>query len=144
MTALLHGANIVHDVGFMDAGLQGSLPLIAMCNDILGFLRASTAGVVVNDETLALDLIDELGPTGTYMGHDHTVRHFKEAYYSKLIDKNPYSVWQKRGSQSMEQRAAKMVDDILAKHQPEPLPEEVQKAIHDVVVREQARIDQKK
>lgn len=144
MTALLHGANIVHDVGFMDAGLQGSLPLIAMCNDILGFLRASTAGVVVNDETLALDLIDELGPTGTYMGHDHTVRHFKEAYYSKLIDKNPYSVWQKRGSQSMEQRAGKMVDDILAKHQPAQLPETVQKAIHAVVMREQARVDQKK
>ncbi len=144
MTALLHGANIVHDVGFMDAGLQGSLQLIAMCNDILGFLRAATAGVVVNDETLALDVIDELGPTGSYMGHDHTVRHFKEAYYSKLIDKNPFSVWQKRGSTSMEQRAAKMIDDILAKHQPQPLSKEIQKAIHAVVVREQARIDKQK
>jgi len=144
MTALLHGANIVHDVGFMDAGLQGSLQLIAMCNDILGFLRAATAGVVVNDETLALDVIDELGPTGSYMGHDHTVRHYKDAYYSKLIDKNPYSVWQKRGATSMEQRAAKMVDDILAKHQPQPLSEEIRKTIHEVVVREQARIDQLK
>jgi trimethylamine--corrinoid protein Co-methyltransferase len=144
MTSLLHGANIVHDVGFMDAGLQGSLQLIAMCNEILGFLRAATAGVVVNDETLALDVIDELGPTGNYMGHDHTVRHFKEAYYSKLIDKNPYSVWQKRGSMSMEQRAAKMVDDLLAKHQSQQLPEDVQKGIHNVVVREQARIDDQK
>jgi trimethylamine--corrinoid protein Co-methyltransferase len=144
MTALLHGANIVHDVGFMDAGLQGSLQLIAMCNDILGFLRASTAGVVVNDETLALDVIDELGPTGSYLGHDHTLRHFKDAYYSKLIDKNPFSVWQKRGSTSMEQRAAKMVDDILAKHTPQPLPDDVQKAIHAVLLREQARIDQQK
>jgi len=144
MTSLLHGANIVHDVGFMDAGLQGSLQLIAMCNDILGFLRAATAGVVVNEETLALDVIDELGPTGSYMGHDHTVRHFKDAYYSKLIDKNPFSVWQKRGSTSMEQRAAKMVDDILTKHQPQPLPEEVQKAIQDVVLGEQARVDKQK
>ncbi|MCX6616092.1 MAG: trimethylamine methyltransferase family protein [Acidobacteria bacterium] len=144
MTALLHGANIVHDVGFMDAGLQGSLQLIAMCNDILGFLRAATAGVVVNDETLALDVIEELGPTGSYMGHDHTLRHFKDAYYSGLIDKNPFSVWQQRGSTSMEQRAAKMVDDILAKHQPQPLAEEVQEAIHAVVVREQARLDKLK
>ncbi len=143
MTSLLHGANIVHDVGFMDAGLQGSLQLIAICNEILGFLRATTAGVVVDDETLALDVIEELGPTGSYLGHDHTVRHFKEPFYSKLIDKNPYSVWQKRGSQSMEQRASKMVDDILAKHQPEPLPAEIQQAIHEIVVREQKRIDQK-
>jgi len=141
MTALLHGANIVHDVGFMDAGLQGSLQLITICNEILGFLRAATAGIVVNDETLALDVIDELGPTGSYMGHDHTIRHFKDAYYSRLIDKNPFSVWQKRGSTSMEQRASKMVDDILAKHEPPPLSEGIQKAIHAVVMREQARID---
>jgi trimethylamine--corrinoid protein Co-methyltransferase len=143
MTSLLHGANIIHDVGFMDAGLQGSLLLIAICNEILGFLRAATAGVVVNDETLALDIIEELGPTGNYLGHEHTVRHFKEPFYSKLIDKNPYSVWQKRGGKTMEERAAKMVDDILAKHQPEPLPTNIQQAIHEIVVREQAWIEKK-
>ena len=144
MTALLHGANIVHDLGFMNAGLLGSLSLIAICNDILGSLRASTAGVLVNDETLALDVIDELGPTGSYISHDHTLRHFKDAYYSKLIDKNLFSVWQKRGSTSMEQRATRMVDDILEKHQPQALPEEVRKAIHAVVLREQDHIDQQK
>ncbi len=95
MTALLHGANIVHDVGFMDAGLQGSLQNMVISNEILGFLRAATAGVVVNDETLALDVIEELGPTGNYLGHEHTLRHYKEPFYSKLIDKNPFSVWQK-------------------------------------------------
>jgi trimethylamine--corrinoid protein Co-methyltransferase len=142
MTSLLHGANIVHDVGFMDAGLQGSMQLIAICNEILGFLRASTAGVVVNDETLALDVIEELGPTGTYLGHDHTVRHYKEPFYSKLIDKNPYSVWQKRGGLTMEARASRMVDDILAKHKTEPLPEDTQKAIRAIVEREQAWINQ--
>jgi trimethylamine--corrinoid protein Co-methyltransferase len=143
MTSLLHGANIVHDVGFMDAGLQGSLQMIAICNEILGFLRATTAGVVVNDETLALDMIEELGPTGSYIGHDHTLRHFKEPYYSKLIDKNPYSVWKKRGGTTMEQRATKMVDDLLAKHTTEALPEDVQKAIRAIVEREQAWINQK-
>lgn len=139
MTALLHGANIVHDVGFMDAGLQGSLQVIAICNDILGFLRAATSGVVVNDETLALDVIEELGPTGNYLGHPHTLQHFKEPFYSKLMDKNPYSVWEKRGATSMEQRAARLVDQTLSKHQPEPLSEEVQKAIREIVLREQER-----
>jgi trimethylamine---corrinoid protein Co-methyltransferase len=144
MTSLLHGANIVHDVGFMDAGLQGSLQMIAICNEILGFLRATTAGVVVNEETLALDVIEELGPTGSYIGHEHTMRHYKEPFYSKLIDKNPYSVWEKRGATTMEQRAGKMVDEILARHQPEPLPADVQQAIQKVVQREQTRIDHQK
>ncbi|MGB9673546.1 MAG: trimethylamine methyltransferase family protein [Anaerolineales bacterium] len=137
VTALLHGANIVHDVGFMDAGLQGSLQLIAMSNEFLGFLRAATKGVVVNDETLAIDVIEELGPTGSYLGHPHTIRHYKEPFYSKLIDKNPHSVWMKRGGTTMEERAAKLVDEILEKHQVEILPKSVQEDIRKIVNREQ-------
>jgi trimethylamine--corrinoid protein Co-methyltransferase len=140
MTALLHGANIVHDVGFMDAGMQGSLQLIAIVNDMLGFIRAATTGVIVNDETLALDVIDELGPGGNYMGHDHTLRHYKEAFQSKLADKNLFAVWMKRGGLTMEARAARMVDEILANHHPESLPVDIQADLRKVVEREQVRI----
>ena len=141
VTALLHGANIVHDIGFMDAGLQGSMQLIAIANDQLGFLRAATAGVVVDDETLALDVIEELGPTGNYLTHDHTLKHFKEAYYSKLADKRPYSQWVDRGATTMEHRAAEQVEEMLASHEPEPLPAEVQRDVKKIVEREQAWID---
>jgi trimethylamine--corrinoid protein Co-methyltransferase len=144
MTALLHGANIVHDVGFMDSGLQGSLQLQVLCNDSIGFLRAMTAGVPVNDETLALDVIDELGPTGSYLDHPHTMKHFKEPFYSKLADKGTYSQWMEKGSTTMEQRAAKMVDKILETHQPEPLPADVQADIQKIVEREQAWINHRK
>jgi trimethylamine--corrinoid protein Co-methyltransferase len=140
MTALLHGANIVHDVGFMDAGLQGSLPLQVIANDTLGFLRAATRGVTVDEETLALDVVEELGPTGNYLEHKHTLRHFKEPFYSKLADKGTYSQWTDRGATTMEQRAAKEVDRILAKHQVEALPPDVQRDIKKIVQREQAWI----
>ena len=144
MTALLHGANIVHDVGFMDAGLQGSLQLQVMCNDTIGFLRAATRGVPVDDETLALDVIAELGPTGSYLGHEHTIRHYKEPYYSKLADKGPYSTWADRGATTMEQRAARQVDKILATHKPQALQADVQAAIQAIVDREQKWIDGQK
>jgi len=144
MTSLLHGANIIHDVGFMDSGLQGSLQMIAICNDILGFLRAATAGVPVTDETLALDVINELGPTGNYLNHEHTLRHYKEPYYSKLSDKNPYSIWLKRGGTTMETRASQMVDDILVHLQPEPLSADTQAKIKEIVEKEQAWIDSQK
>ena len=144
MTALLHGANIVHDVGFMDSGLQGSLQLQVLCNDTIGFLRAATAGVLVNDETLALDVIDELGPTGNYLGHPHTIKHFKEPFYSKLADKGPYSQWVEKGATTMEQRAAKMVDKILETHKPLPLPADVQAAIQKIIEREQQWVDSRK
>ncbi|MCZ7551775.1 MAG: trimethylamine methyltransferase family protein [Anaerolineales bacterium] len=141
MTSLLHGANIVHDAGFMDAGLQGSLQLIALVNDYLGFLRAATAGVKVNSETLALDVIEEMGPTGNYLGHEHTLRHYKEPFYSALADKNPYSVWEKRGATSMEERAARLVDRLLSEHPVRSLPADVQAGIKAIVQREQARLD---
>jgi trimethylamine--corrinoid protein Co-methyltransferase len=140
-TALLHGANIVHDVGFMDSGLQGSLQLIAMSDDLIGWIRAATAGVLVNEETLAMDVIDELGPTGDYLSHEHTLTHFKEPYYSRLADKGTYSQWVDRGATTMEERAAQQVDEILSSHKPEPLPADVQRDIKKIVERQQAWID---
>jgi trimethylamine--corrinoid protein Co-methyltransferase len=138
MTALLHGANIVHDVGFMDAGLQGSLQLQVIANDTIGFLRAATAGVPVDRESLALDVIDELGPTGDYLTHAHTMRHYKEPFYSQLADKGTYSQWQSRGATTMEARAAEEVDRILENHQPEPLPVDVQRDLKTILERQQA------
>jgi len=143
MTALLHGANIVHDVGFMDAGLQGSLQLLVMANETIGFLRAATRGVVVDEETLALDAIDEVGPTGSFLQHPHTLRHYKEPFYSKLFDKGPYSMWEKNGSLTLEEKAAREVDRILKTHTVEPLPGDVQAAVKAIVKREQAWIDTK-
>jgi trimethylamine--corrinoid protein Co-methyltransferase len=143
MTALLHGANIVHDVGFMDAGLQGSLQLQVIANDTIGFLRAATAGVPVDQESLALDVIDELGPTGDYLTHAHTMRHYKEPFYSQLADKGTYSQWQSRGATTMEARAAKEVDRILENHQPEPLPVDVQRDLKTILERQQASAQHK-
>jgi len=141
LTALLQGANIVHDVGFMDAGMQGSLQLIALVNDYLGFIRAMVSGVEVNQETLALDVIEELGPTGDYLSHDHTMRHYREPFYSTLADKNQYAVWEKKGGLTMEARAAAQVDKILSSHLVEPLPVDVNEAVQEIVRREQAWSD---
>lgn len=135
MIPLLNGANIIHDLGFMDAGLQGSLQLISIADDLLGWLRAATNGVIVDDETLALDVVEELGPDGDYLGHDHTFRHFKDAYYSKLADRQIYSAWQEAGSQSMGERAAHKVDELLNSHHPTPLADEARKGLRDMVQR---------
>jgi trimethylamine--corrinoid protein Co-methyltransferase len=127
----------------MDSGLQGSLQLQVMANDTIGWLRAATAGVVVDDETLALDVVDELGPDGDYLSHQHTMRHFREPFYSKIADKGTHGQWLERGATSMEHRAARLVDKILESHEPEPLPADVRQSIKSIVQREQAWIDGK-
>lgn len=145
MTALLHGANIVHDVGFMDSGLQGSLQLLVMANEFLGFLRAATRGVVVDDETLALDVVDELGPTGNYLEHPHTMRHIREPFYSTLMHKGVYAQWERKGRKTMEQLAAEKVDQILAAPpQAAPLSQDVQQVIKAIIAREEGWLASRK
>lgn len=130
---LINGANIIHDIGFMDAGMQGSLQLMAIADDLLGWLRAATRGVQVTDDTLAMDVVEELGPDGDYLSHDHTYRHFKDAYYSKLADRQIYSAWQDAGSLSMADRAAAKVDELLSKHEPEPLSADLQNKLDRMI-----------
>jgi trimethylamine--corrinoid protein Co-methyltransferase len=140
-TAHLNGANIIHDCGFMDAGMQGSLQLIAITHDLIGFIRAATKPVDINAETLALDLIEELGPEGDYLSSDHTFNHFRDPYYSELADKRQYDNWLELGGTSMETRAADLVSKIISSHQAEPLPVPVQEKLSQIVSREQTRIN---
>jgi trimethylamine--corrinoid protein Co-methyltransferase len=140
-TAHLNGANIIHDCGFMDAGLQGSLQLIAITNDLIGFIRAATKPVLINDETLALDLIDELGPNGDYLSSDHTFSHYRDPYYSELADKRQYESWQELGSTTLEFRATQQVNEIISSHEVNPLPDAVQKRLKEIVAEEQVRVD---
>jgi len=142
MTAHLNGANIVHDSGFMDAGMQGSLQLMAIDNDLIGFIRAASRPVEVNRETLALDLIDQLGPDGDYLSHEHTYNHFRDPFYSKLADKRQYDDWLDQGGSSLEERAAQQIDQLLEEYEIDPLPEEVQQELSSIVSREQKRVDQ--
>jgi trimethylamine--corrinoid protein Co-methyltransferase len=72
------------------------------------------------------------------------MKHFKEPFYSKLAEKGTYSQWMDKGGTTMEQRAAGMVDKILATHKPEPLPADIQAGIQKIVEREQAWINNRK
>ncbi len=138
MVAALTGGNIVHDLGYLEGGLCYSLAQLVICDEILGWLAHFIRGVEVNEETLAVDLIDEIGPDGQYLDSEHTLAHFRERWYPTLLDRNNYDNWQAKGGKTLGQRAADRVESILAEHKPEPLPEDVAQAVHAVVKRAEA------
>jgi trimethylamine--corrinoid protein Co-methyltransferase len=140
--AHLNGANIIHDCGFMDAGMQGSLQLMVVDNDLIAWIRAATNPVEVSEKTLALDVVEQLGPTGNYLSHDHTYKHFRDAHYSELADKRQYDSWVEQGGTTMEERASAEVDKILRTHQPEPLPADVRTALREIVRREERHVSE--
>jgi trimethylamine--corrinoid protein Co-methyltransferase len=139
MTDALGGGNIVHDLGYLESGLTGSLPQLAICDEILGWLEHFVRGVEITDETLALDLIDAVGPDGQFLDSDHTLKHFRQRWYPQLFDRDNYDGWLSRGGKTLGERAVERVEAILAGHQPEPLPEDVAKAVYAIVERAEAQ-----
>ncbi|MEE8391663.1 MAG: trimethylamine methyltransferase family protein, partial [Anaerolineae bacterium] len=139
MAETLGGGNLIHDLGYLESGLCGSLAQLVICNEIVGWIEHLMAPVEINDETLALDLIDEVGPDGQFLDSEHTLAHFREQWYPDVFERGNYDQWQAAGGQSLGERAAERVEKILADHQPEPLPEDVAQKVKAVVRRAEKR-----
>jgi len=133
LTETLAGSHLIHDVGYLDSGLTYSLEQLVMCDEFINWIRRFMQGVPVDDESLALDLIDELGPDGNYLGQPHTVRHYKEDWYPALLDRQNYDGWIAAGGKSLRDRANERAKQILAEHHPEPLPPNVLAALDEVI-----------
>jgi trimethylamine--corrinoid protein Co-methyltransferase len=136
LSILLHavsGANLVHDVGYLDCAMIGSLELVAFCDEIIEWVRRYTRKVEINEETLALDLIDQVGPDGTFLDTEHTLKYVREEWRPKLMDRHSYQRWVERGATTLQQRANQKVQQILATHQPDPFPDDVVSAVKAIV-----------
>jgi len=133
LTDAMLGGNLCHDVGYLDAGLLGSLPQLVICDEIISWVSAFMKGTEVNDETLCIDLIEKIGPDGQYIAEDHTLENFKKRWYPNLFDRENKDKWETKGSKTLGERAIERVEEILKNHQPEPLPEDKAKAIRAMV-----------
>ncbi len=134
---LLHnavsGSHLVHDIGYLESGLSGSLAQIVICNEILTWVKRALLPVEVSPESLALDLVHQAGPDGQYLDKKHTLRHFREQWHPLLFERENYEGWFKKGGQTLAERAAHRVDEILSSHQPEPLPPRVRQQLREIV-----------
>jgi trimethylamine--corrinoid protein Co-methyltransferase len=127
----------------MENGLTGSLPLFAIAHEMIGYTYHSLRPVEVSEETLAVDLIDEVGPEGSFLETEHTRRHYREHWYPQtpeIFDRFKYPGWVASGSTTMLERATSRVEKILAEHEPDPLPQGVAAAVHAVVERAEASL----
>lgn len=126
MLSTLAGANIMHDVGYMEAGFTSSLDLLTMANEMIGPVRRVMRNITVSPEHLAVDLIEEIGPGGNFLANAHTAKHFRsEMFLSQMFDRNNHASWQAAGSKTLLDRCNEKVKGILETHQPEPLPDSV-------------------
>ena len=133
--ATLNGGNLIHDVGYMESGLTGSLEMVVICDEIISWLKAFMKGLEINEETLALDVIHEHALSGDFLGTEHTVRHVREGWQPRLVDRNNYEQWMASGGMSMRERARVKIDEILNAEPRQILTPDIEKRIRTITER---------
>ena len=123
--AEMAGSNLNHDVGYLDFGRTGSLDMIVILNEVIDQVRRLYRGIPVNDDTLALDVIREVGSEGNFLVHMHTLEHMQSTQWRpELISRKGFDRWQADGSTRLLTRAKKKLQQVLQEHQPIPISAE--------------------
>lgn len=125
LSAAAVGSGLVHDCSsWMDHGNLVSPEFMVLVNDIVTSVQHYMEGIPVTQETLALDLIDKVGPGGNYLAEQHTMDHFRKIKYSDLFERQVYANWKNAGSKRLEQRLQELTLKKMA-HRPAPLSDEI-------------------
>jgi trimethylamine--corrinoid protein Co-methyltransferase len=135
----LSGGNLNHDVGYLEAGLASSLEAVVAGNEVIGAIKRILGGVEVSPETLALDVIDQVGPGGEFLSSEHTLDHFRNDWFPSISDRDSYENWASRGSRTQGQRANEEARRLLETHRPQPLSEAVGQELARIVEQAAAR-----
>ena len=128
LASALSGANLVHDSGWLDHGALASPAYMVLVNEVLHMVRQFMHGLPVNEDALAVDLIDKVGPGGHYLTEQHTLDHFRDVWYSRLFDRTMHAQWVDRGAKDFDERLRERTEEAMA-HEPAPVPADVLKEL---------------
>jgi trimethylamine--corrinoid protein Co-methyltransferase len=142
----MSGVNYNTSIGTIGPGEIGiSLEKIVLDDDLAGYIKRVMRGIEVTDEILAVDVIDQVGPGGSYLAHPHTRKWFrKEQYFPSVFDRRKYEDWVRHGRKDAVQRAHERVEEILRTHWPEPLDPDIRKRVEEYVKQVEKREDNRK
>ena len=142
LTALLPamaGANVIYGLGNTETGVTMDYGQMVMDNEFAGLIKFTVNGIPVSDETIAVDVIREVGPGKDFLSHMHTMDNMKTAQtYPELLDRNIRQDWEQAGSKTIYDRSWEKAQEIIETHQPEPLPEDVLKGMREIVMEAEA------
>jgi len=125
LLSAMSGGQIVHDTnGLLDSSLTYSADQLVLDNEVNGMVLRVLRGIEVNKETLAEEVIKEVGPGGEFITHEHTFKYSRsELFYPKLAVRDNYEEWFNDGSKDMVENAHEVVQHLVKNHQPQRLPD---------------------
>ena len=117
----------------LEMGITFDLAQLILDNEVAGLIKRAVGGIEVNDETLSLDTIKEVGPFKDYLAHETTFKNMRLTTSPKLMDRKMRPRWEKAGSKDAYERACDEVKHILETYTPPQLSDEVLKKIRDII-----------
>jgi trimethylamine--corrinoid protein Co-methyltransferase len=135
LMAKLTGANLIHDVGYMESGLTTSLEMIVLTDELVAMTDHIMKGIEVSDDTLMLDEVDRVGPGGHFLSTEQTLKRFREFWFPGLLDRKRRPEWLEAGGTTLGQRLNARVKEIIQEHQPELLEPEKRRQVQEILAR---------
>lgn len=133
ITQALAGLNLIHDVGYLDQAMVCSPAQLVLGNEAIGMARKFMEGIRVDQESIARQVIADVGPGGHYLAHQHTLAHCRTAVWnSRLLAREPYETWQAKGEKDMAERVQERLAQILDTHEVPPLDATVLERIREI------------
>ena len=131
---ILTGATGIGTMGQLEGGITFSFVQLVIDNEIAGYIKRILKGFDVTEETLALDVIKEVGIGGNYLQHEHTAGNFRNEFYlSDLLERLPWSAWKSQEARGLEEKAREKAKKLIREHNPKPLDGETEKEIDRLV-----------
>ena len=140
--AIMGHANLVmHATGWMEGGLVASYEKMILDAELLQTMAEFLEPIAVDDDSLALDALREVGPGGHFFGAAHTLARYETAFYAPMLsDWRNFESWREAGGKSAAERANAIWKQLLADYQPPPLPQEREEALKAYVARRKEEI----
>ena len=138
------GANLIYGLGMIEMGMTIDYGQLVMDNEFARMIKQVVQGIPVNDETLAVDVIHEIGVGKNFLSHENTFKHMRSQSQPKLIDRRTREDWEAAGKTDIYQRALEEARYILENHTPEPLPEDVRATMRSIVEEAEAELGVRK
>ena len=133
LMAKLSGANLIHDVGYMESGLTLSYEMILLTDELVAMTDHIMKGIEVDDETLMLDELDKVGPGGHFMDTQQTLKRFRDFWFPSLLDRKRRPEWLEAGAMTLGQRLNARVKEIIKEHQPKPLDPDKKQQVQEIL-----------
>ena len=122
-TSYLAGGDMLCATGTIYAGRVFAHEQVLLDSELVDLIHALEAGMSVSDEDLAVGVIDDVGPGGHFLAHEHTLRNMRRNWRPRYFDRSTWEEWEAAGEPSPRDRARERASQILAEHVPDPLPD---------------------